>query len=124
MSTNSFINEDGCHKFQKKRKIGDSDDVSLIGKAGYFPDNKKYNKYLDDTGDTIEVCNLVKLGLCYVDEMSEIYICISQCCQFAEQDKVQKYGDNWRHCVLLSTWGHQKHGRFVEGREVSYWHCH
>jgi hypothetical protein len=50
--------EDGCHKFQKKKKIGDPDDVSLIGEAGYFLDNDKYNKYLNRVGDTTEVRDL------------------------------------------------------------------
>ena len=49
-----FTAEDGCHKFQKKKKIGDPDDVSLIGDAGYFPDNKKYKDYIAAAGDTVE----------------------------------------------------------------------
>jgi hypothetical protein len=50
-----FLAKDGCHKFQKKKKIGDPDDVSLIGDAGYFPDSVKYSNYLDRAGDTTEV---------------------------------------------------------------------
>lgn len=50
--------EDGCHKFQKKKKIGDPDDISLVGDAGYFPDNSKYKDYLDHVKDNTEVRNL------------------------------------------------------------------
>jgi len=118
-----FITEDGCHKFQKKKKIGDPDDISLIGNAGYFLDDNVYNKYLDDAGDTIEVCDMVKLGSHYVDEMSEIDMHIPQHCQFTKQDQVQKHRDNWCCCMLLSMWGHQKYGRLAEGREVSHCYC-
>ena len=53
-----FIAEDGCHKFQKKKKIGNPDDVSLLGDSGYFLDDKKYKEYLAIATDSTEVFNL------------------------------------------------------------------
>jgi hypothetical protein len=53
-----FIAEDGCHKFQKKKKIGNPDDVSLLGDTGYFPDDKKYKDYLAVATDWTEVCGI------------------------------------------------------------------
>jgi len=61
-----FITEDGCHKFQKKKKNRDPDDVSLTSDTGYFPDNVEYNNYLDHAGETTEVRDL-QMGLRFID---------------------------------------------------------
>jgi hypothetical protein len=50
-----FLTKDGNHKLQQKKKIGDPDDVSLIGDAGYFPEDMKYQKYVAAMGDSTEV---------------------------------------------------------------------
>src|SRR5277367_6817907 len=49
-----FLMEDGNHKLQRKRKIGNPDDHSLLGDKGYFPDEDKYKKYVSEIGESIE----------------------------------------------------------------------
>jgi hypothetical protein len=51
-----YLSADGHFGLQRKSKTDDPDDVSLVAGKACFPEDVPYQKYLEKSGNSTEVC--------------------------------------------------------------------
>jgi hypothetical protein len=53
-----YLSGDGHFGLQRKSKVDDPDDISLLEGAAFFPKDAPYQEYLATVGESPEVCSL------------------------------------------------------------------